>query len=210
MGKILRTEKLTTFSELLIVLGGIGAVLVGVNYLAPGLKTSMSKQLNGIELNSTEVNNVTNADKIALPSSDISTEVNEKPVLRIAGYAWNAESGIIVANGGPKTTKGSLIEKNGVNVEIIRQDWLSELRNMQMKFIEEFDGGVNFPTSDKSAGLIMIMGDGAPFYISSAQKSLNEKYGEKYHLQVFGAIGISNGEDKLIGPPEWKSNPKTN
>ena len=209
MGKILRTEKLTTFSELLIVLGGIGAVLVGVNYLAPGLKTSMSKQLQGIEVNSTEVNNVTNADKLALPSTEISSEVSEKPVVRIAGYAWNAESGIIAANGGPKTTKGSLMEKNGVNVEIIRQDWLTELRNMQMKFIEEFDGGTAFPTSDKSAGMIMIMGDGAPFYISSAQKSLNEKYGDKYHLQVFGAIGISNGEDKLIGPPEWKSNPKS-
>ena len=209
MGKILRTEKLTTFSELLIVLGGIGAVLVGVNYLAPGLKTSMSKQLQGIEVNSREVNNVTNADKLALPSTEISSEVSEKPVVRIAGYAWNAESGIIAANGGPKTTKGSLMEKNGVNVEIIRQDWLTELRNMQMKFIEEFDGGTAFPTSDKSAGMIMIMGDGAPFYISSAQKSLNEKYGDKYHLQVFGAIGISNGEDKLIGPPEWKSNPKS-
>ena len=209
MGKILRVEKLTTFSELLIVLGGIGAVLVGVNYLAPGLKTSMSKQLQGIEVNSTEVNNVTNADKLALPSTEISSEVSEKPVVRIAGYAWNAESGIIAANGGPKTTKGSLMEKNGVNVEIIRQDWLTELRNMQMKFIEEFDGGTAFPTSDKSAGMIMIMGDGAPFYISSAQKSLNEKYGDKYHLQVFGAIGISNGEDKLIGPPEWKSNPKS-
>ena len=31
------------------------------------------------------------------------------------------------------------MEKNGVNLEIIRQDWLTEIRNMQMKFIEEFD-----------------------------------------------------------------------
>ena len=210
MGKILRTTKLTTLSELLIVLGGIGAILVGVNYLAPGLKTSMSKQLNQIELNSTDVNNVTNADKIALPSKEISSDVSSKPVLRIAGYAWNAQSGLIVANGGPKTTKGSLMEKNGVNLQIIRQDWLTELRNMQMKFIEEFDGGTAFPTSDKSAGMIAIMGDGAPFYISSVQKALDEKYGvSKYHLQVFGAIGMSNGEDKLIGPPKWKSNPKS-
>ena len=210
MGKILRTEKLTTFSELLIVLGGIGAVLVGINYLAPGLKTSMSKQLNQIELNSTDVNNVTNADKIALPSKEISSDVSSKPIIRIAGYAWNAASGLIVANGGAKTTKGSLMEKNGVNLNIIRQDWLTELRNMQMKFIEEFDGGTQFPTSDKSAAMIAIMGDGAPFYISSVQKALDEKYGkDKYHLQVFGAIGMSNGEDKLIGPPEWKSNPKS-
>ncbi|MFV8356583.1 OmpA family protein [Flavobacterium sp. XS1P32] len=210
MGKILRTTKLTTFSELLIVLGGVGAILTAVYFISPGLKTAVSKQLNGIELNTSDVNNVTNAAKIALPSKEISSEISDKPVLRIAGYAWNAESGIIVANGGPKTTKGSLMEKNGVNLEIIRQDWLSELRNMQMKFIEEFDGGTAFPTSDKSAAAVMIMGDGAPFYISSVQKSLDEKYGkDKYHLQVFGAIGMSYGEDKLIGPPNWKSDPKS-
>ncbi|WP_394759642.1 OmpA family protein [Flavobacterium sp.] len=210
MGKILRTTKLTTFSELLIVAGGIGAILGAIYFISPGIKTAVSKQLTGIELNSTDVNNVTNAEKIGLPSKSISSEVSSKPVVRVAGYAWNATSGIIVANGGPKTTKGSLMEKNGVNLEIIRQDWLTELRNMQMKFIEEFDKGEAFPTSDKSAFGIMIMGDGAPFYISSAQKSLDEKYGkDKYHLQVMGAIGMSYGEDKLIGPPSWKSDPKS-
>ena len=210
MGKILRTTKLTTFSELLIVIGGIGAVLGAIYFISPGIKTAVSKQLNGIELNTTDVNNATNAEKIALPSTDVSSEVSSKPIVRIAGYAWNAESGIIVSNGGPKTTKGSLMEKNGLNVEIIRQDWLSELRNMQMKFIKEFDGGTAFPTSDKSAGMVMIMGDGAPFYISSVQKELDASYGkDKYHLQVFGAVGMSYGEDKLIGPPEWKSNPKS-
>ncbi|MEO8239035.1 MAG: phosphate ABC transporter substrate-binding/OmpA family protein [Flavobacterium sp.] len=210
MGKILRTEKLTTFSELIIVIAAIGAILGGVYYISPGIKTAVSKQLNGIELNQTDVNNVTNAEKIALPSTEISSEVADKPLVRIAGYAWNAQSGIIVSNGGPKTTKGSLMEKNGVNLEIIRQDWLSELRNMQMKFIEEFDKGESFPTSDKSVFAVMIMGDGAPFYISSVQKSLDEKYGkDKYHLQVMGVVGMSYGEDKLIGPPNWKSDPKS-
>ncbi|MEN2398462.1 OmpA family protein [Flavobacterium sp. MC2016-06] len=210
MGKILRTEKLTTFSELLIVVVAIGVILGGVYYISPGIKTAVSKQLNGIDLNQTDVNNVTNAQKIALPSTEISTEVADKPLVKIGAYAWNAQSGIIVSNGGPKTTKGSLMEKNGVNLEIIRQDWLSELRNMQMKFIEEFDKGETFPSSDKSVFAVMIMGDGAPFYISSVQKSLDEKYGkDKYHLQVMGVVGMSYGEDKLIGPPSWKSDPKS-
>ena len=210
MGAILRTTKLTTLSELLIVIGAIGAILTAVYFISPGIKTAVSKQLNGIELNSTDVNNVTNAAKIALPTKEISTEVTSKPLVRIAGYAWNAQSGFIVSNGGPRTTKGSLMEKNGVNLEIIRQDWLSELRNMQMKFIEEFDSGEAFPTSDKSVFAVIIMGDGAPFYISSVQKSLDEKYGkDKYHLQVMGVVGMSYGEDKLIGPPSWKSNPKS-
>jgi OmpA-OmpF porin, OOP family len=210
MGKILRTEKLTTLSELLIVIAGIAVILGGVYYVSPGIKTAVSKQLNGIELNQTDVNNVTNAAKIALPSTEISSEVADKPLVKIGAYAWNAQSGIIVSNGGPKTTKGSLMEKNGVNLEIIRQDWLSELRNMQMKFIEEFDKGEAFPSSDKSVFAVMIMGDGAPFYISSVQKSLDEKYGkDKYHLQVMGVVGMSYGEDKLIGPPSWKSDPKS-
>lgn len=210
MGKILRTTKLTTLSEALIVVTGIGGILAGIYFLSPGIRTAVSKQLTGIELNTSDVNNVVNAEKIALPSKVISTQISDKPLVRIAGYAWNAQSGMIVANGGPKTTKGSLMEKNGVNLEIIRQDWLSELRNMQMKFIEEFDQGKEFPSSDKSAFAVMIMGDGAPFYISSVQKALDEKYGkDKYHLQVMGAIGMSYGEDKLIGPPSWKSNPKS-
>jgi OmpA-OmpF porin, OOP family len=210
MGKLLRTTRFTTFAEALIILVSVGAILSAIYFFSPGLKTTASKQLNGIELNSSDVNNVTNAEKISIPSIGVSQKVSEKPLIRIAGYAWNATSGIIVANGGPKTTVGSLMEKNGVNLEIIRQDWLTELRNMQMKFVEEFDNGVPFPTSDKSAFGILIMGDGAPFYLSSAQKALDEKYGkDKYHLQVMGAIGMSFGEDKLIGPPAWKSNPKS-
>ena len=210
MGKILKINKLTTFSELLIVVLGIGGILGAIYFLSPGLKTAVSKQLTGMDVNKTDVNNVTNAAKIALPSKDLSTAVSSKPLVRIAGYAWNGQSGMIVANGGPRTTKGSLMEKNGVNLELIRQDWLSELRNMQMKFIEDFDKGEAFPSSDKSAFAVMIMGDGAPFYISSVQKALDEKYGkDKYHLQVMGAIGMSYGEDKLIGPPSWKSDPKS-
>jgi outer membrane protein OmpA-like peptidoglycan-associated protein len=79
-----------------------------------------------------------------------------------------------------------------------------------MKFIEDYDKGQEFPSSDKSAFAVMIMGDGAPFYISSMQKSLDEKYGtDKYHVQVMGAVGMSYGEDKLIGPKSWKTDPKT-
>ena len=114
MGKILRTKKLTTLSELLIVIFGIGGILGAIYYLAPGILTPPSKQLEGITLDKSVVDNVVNADKIELPLKDISSAVANAPTIRIAGYAWNAQSGIIVSNGGPKTTKGSLMEKNGV------------------------------------------------------------------------------------------------
>jgi len=210
MGKILRTSKLTTLSELLIVVVVLGGILTAVYYYSPGLRVTEAKQLDGLNINSDDVNNISAVEMMDLPSEEVSSDVSNKPVVRMAAYAWNAQSGIIVSNGGPKTTKGSLMEKNGVNLEIIRQDWLSELRNMQMKFIEEFDRGEEFPDSDKSAFAIMMMGDGAPFYISTMQQALNDKFGQdKYHVQVVGAVGLSYGEDKLIGPPSWKVDPKS-
>jgi outer membrane protein OmpA-like peptidoglycan-associated protein len=210
MGKILRTKSLTTGFEAIIVVLGLAVILAGVYYLAPGLRVDESKQLDGMELSDDNIDNKTKSALIELPSTEVSSLASQRPLVRIAGYAWNSQSGIIVANGGPKTTENSIMEKNGLNVEIIRQDWVSELRNMQMKFIEEFDRGVEYPKSNKSVYAVMIMGDGAPYYISTMQAALDEKFGEgKYHVEIQGCFGMSNGEDKLIGPKEWKTNPQT-
>ena len=201
-------SKLTFFSKALIVILVAGAIGAAVYFLSPGLRVDESKQVEKLDISDKDVNNTTTSAELPLPQSEVSTEVSSKPLVRIAGYAWNAQSGIIVANGGPKTTKGSLMEKNGVNLELVRQDWLSELRNLQMKFVEQFDQGQDYPKDGAAA--IMIMGDGVPFYISSAQQAIDEKYGQgKYQLQAVGAIGLSYGEDKLIGPPSWKMNPQT-
>lgn len=199
--------KLTSFSKLLITLAILALVYFLIKYLAPSQKISQSQKLEQINVSNTELNNRTTSDELPLPAETLSSSVASKPIVKIAGYAWNAQSGIIVANGGPKTTQGSLMEKNNVNLELIRQDWLTELRNLQMKFIEDFDKGNQNPT--EGAAGIMIMGDGAPFYISSAQQALEDKYGKgKYQLEVVGAIGLSQGEDKLIGPPSWKMDPQ--
>jgi OmpA-OmpF porin, OOP family len=204
----MKWSKLTFLSKALITLLVAGGVGAAVYFLSPGLRTSESKKLDKLDVTDKDVNNVTTSAEMPLPTAEVSSEASSKPLLRIAGYAWNAQSGIIVANGGPKTTKGSLMEKNGLNVELIRQDWLTELRNLQMKFVDEFDKGNNFP-KEGAAG-IMIMGDGVPFYISSAQQAIDDKYGKgKYTLQVVGAVGLSYGEDKLIGPPSWKMNPQS-
>ncbi len=201
-------SKLTFLSKALIVIliaGGVGAA---VYYLSPGLRVDSSKKLDKLNVTDKDVNNVITSAELPLPSDEASSDAASKPLVRLAGYAWNAQSGIIVANGGPKTTKGSLMEKNGANVEIIRQDLLSELRNMHLKFIEDFDGGQDY--SKAGVAGIMIMGDGVPYYISSVQQAINDKYGEgKYQLQAIGAIGLSYGEDKLIGPPSWKMNPQS-
>jgi OOP family OmpA-OmpF porin len=204
----MKWSNLTFFSKALITVIVAGAIGSAVYFMSPGLRVDESKSLDKLDVSDKDVNNVTTSAELPLPQAEPSTEVASKPLVRIAGYAWNAQSGIIVANGGPVTSKGSLMEQNGVNLELIRQDWLTELRNLQMKFVEEFDKGNNMPKEGVAA--IMIMGDGVPFYISSAQQALDDKYGAgKYQLQTIGAIGLSYGEDKVIGPPSWKMNPQS-
>lgn len=213
MGSLFKTKKLTTGFEALILIVGLTVVLGGVYWFAPGLRVEESVELDGMEIDGENINNITQTGLMDLPTASISNAAARNPLIRIAGYAWNGETPIIAANGGPRTTKGSLMEQNGVNLEIVRQDWLSELKNMQMKFIELYDKNPNSnpaEISDKAAFAIMIMGDGAPYYISTMQSALNTKFGkDKYHVQVIGCIGMSDGEDKLIGPLEWKTNPKS-
>lgn len=210
MGRIFKKSKLTTGFEVALIGLALTAVGFGLYLFSPGLFVDESKVLDELALDGDTIDNVTNTAEIGLPSTTVSTSVATQPLVRIAGYAWNGQSSMIVANGGPRTTQGSLMESNGVNLEIVRQDWLSGLRDMQMKFIEQYDAGQEYPSSDKAAFAIMIMGDGAPFYISTMQHALNEKFGvDKYHVQVIGAIGMSDGEDKLIGPAEWKTNPQS-
>ncbi len=200
--------RLTALSKFLITLI-ITAIIGGLIYwLSPGIQVGESKQLTGIQVSDNDVNNITDAAELGVPSDRPSKLVGKQPLVKMAAYAWNAQSGIIVSNGGPRTTEGSIMESNGVNLEIIRQDWLSELRNLQLKFVEQYDTGQAYPEDGVFA--IMMMGDGAPYYISSMQQALNDKYGQdKYHVQVIGSVGLSYGEDKLIGPPKWKMNPQS-
>jgi OOP family OmpA-OmpF porin len=210
MGAILKTKKLTTLAEGIILVFGLAIVLGAIYWVSPGLRVAVSKQLSGLSVNTDELNNVTAGTKLPVPSSTPSTNVDSNKLIRIAEYAWNGNSGMIVANGGPRTTEGSLMEAAGVNLEIVRQDMVGGLRDMQVKFVEEFDGGAAYPISDKSAVGVSIMGDGVPFYITTTQKSLDEKFGKgKYHVQVIGAYGLSYGEDKVIGPRIWKDNPQS-
>ncbi len=204
----MKWSSLTFLSKAIIAIIAASVIGGAVYFLSPGLRISEAKTLDGLSIEGNDVNNVTTSAELPVPSQELSSVVSGKPLVRIGGYAWNAQSGIIVSNGGVKTTTGSIMEKNGVNLELVRQDWLSELRNLQMKFIEEYDQGTAFPKEGVAA--IMIMGDGAPYYISSAQQAIDDKYGEgKYQLQVMGVIGLSYGEDKLIGPPSWKMNPQS-
>ena len=55
-----------------------------------------------------------------------------------------------------------------------------------------------------------IMMDGGPYYEATTQEALDQKFGKgKFHINNIAAIGLSYGEDKLIGPKIWKDNPQS-
>jgi OOP family OmpA-OmpF porin len=211
MGAIFKTKFVTPveisfLAVILVIAGGLAY------YFGGRIPIGESLKLNALTLNAEMLDNALPTDLLPLPSEVASIKANtELPSWTVAGYAWNGESALIGATGGKSTTKGSLMELNNVNVTVVRQDMADQLMAMQTKFVEQFDAGEKYPSSKEAAAAVMIMGDGAPWYVSTMQASLDDKFGkDKYHVVVVGCVGgASDGEDKLIGPAIWKKDPQT-
>lgn len=125
------------------------------------------------------------------------------PLVRMNIWAWNAQMGLIFANGGPQTTAGSLMEKYGVRLQLTRQDDTEKSKAEQIKFAQSLANG----GGDEGVQFVVIMGDGAAQYLAAINKVLT-KLGPDYRAEVIGAVGYSRGEDAFMGPQEWKDEPE--
>jgi OOP family OmpA-OmpF porin len=128
----------------------------------------------------------------------------DKPEVRLLGYAWNAQMGMHLANGGPQATSGSLMCKNGVNLRFTRQDDNAKLQEAMVAFATELSQGKKNPT--KGAHFVTIMGDGGAAFLQGLNLTL-KRLGPEYQAKIVDAIGYSRGEDKFMGPPAWKVDP---
>jgi outer membrane protein OmpA-like peptidoglycan-associated protein len=145
----------------------------------------------------------TTTTPVALPGSEPGcAELTE---VRLLGYAWNAHMGLHFANGGPQAAKNSLMCKNGVNLKYARQDDNSKLTEALVTFATELKNGN--PQPKKGAHFVTVMGDGSPAFIKGLNDALR-RIGPEYQCKIIGAAGFSRGEDKFMGPPEWKANPR--
>jgi OOP family OmpA-OmpF porin len=139
------------------------------------------------------------------PFPDATAASVKAPLIRTEIWAWNAQMNYIYANGGPDTTRNSLMEKHGANVKLIRQDDTSQMQNDLIACAKELHDGASQCSS--GANYVLIMGDGSGQFFAAVNpqlKKLDNGAGE-YIAQVIGSTGYSRGEDKLMGPPEWKS-----
>jgi outer membrane protein OmpA-like peptidoglycan-associated protein len=152
--------------------------------------------------------------KVALPDAP-EASLNEKAVLlplplateavnggtRITWerMAWNAQFSGMYANGGVRTTKGSLFDKAHLDVNYLRQDDCNKQMADLVKFAGDYKGNPNTP-----GVLISFMGDGMPAFMTSLSKSL-EALGPEYQPIILPiAHGKSFGEDQVMGPSSWK------
>src|SRR5258708_13360167 len=51
------------------------------------------------------------------------------------------------------------------------------------------------------------MGDGAAQFHKGLNDVLGSKRGHQYEARIVGSCGYSRGEDKFMGPADWRANP---
>ena len=141
-----------------------------------------------------------NATFLPLPTEESSVNGGIKIVWKI--MAWNSQFPLMYANGGPNTTKNSLFDKAKLQVELVRQDDGNKSIADIVKFAQEYKKNPETP-----AVFASFMGDGMPSFFAALTKEL-EPLGPEFQPIAFYAMGKSYGEDQVMGPADWKTNPQ--
>jgi OmpA-OmpF porin, OOP family len=193
-----------------IVMGLVGAGLVYYSVqkygllekIAPSAKVAEPTVPKRVDLPALNPSANSNVPAVPLPGN--TPGCAGSPEVRMLVWAWNSQMGLMFANGGPQATNGSLMCKEGVNLKLLRQDDSSKMQEALVAFATDLKSGVSNPA--KGAHFVAIMGDGSAAFLKGVNDTL-KRLGPQYIARVVGSAGFSRGEDKLMGPPEWKGNP---
>jgi OOP family OmpA-OmpF porin len=130
---------------------------------------------------------------------------SQHPPVRMALWAWNAQQGLLLANGGAQARAEGLMCQHEVNLSLVRQDDPSKMREELVAFALAHKRGELQPK--QGVAFVGIMGDGSAAFIAELDAAL-EKVGPQYRAKVVGSAGYSWGEDRFMGPQAWKTEPK--
>lgn len=197
--------KITLLAKLLIVGLVCGGSFFGLRKAAekgiiptPGImKALIPNRVQLPDLKDAQVQNVVPAP---LPGDRTATIAAN--LVRGEIWEWNAQMGLLYANGGSSTTQGSLMEKRGVNLSLTRQDDTNKMQEDLISCAKEIHDGAK--QCSTGANFVIIMGDGAGQFAAATNPQL-AKINDK--LIVIGAVGYSRGEDAFMAPPKVKTNP---
>jgi len=212
--------KLTSTGQKTVrIIGGIaviGALGLGLKYAASHgygrqiMRAVVPEKVSGLDKGS-DVNSgfTPGTGTVALAGlpSDRPADLPGAPEVRINFWAWNSQMGCLYSNGGPVTTQGSLMEKQGIKVRIDRQDDNTQLMAQLTALARGVKNGQAQPRD--GVHFVGIMGDGAGAFLAALNKQLIDSFGEDYRAEIVGSCGYSRGEDKLMGPQKWRDNPQT-
>lgn len=188
----------------------IGIALVGYSLhkygvletLFPAAKTTESTVPKRADLPGTNNSSTVAVTPAALPSAQ--PGCGDKAEVRMLLWAWNAQMGLMFANGGSQASQGSLMCKENVNLKLVRQDDAGKMQEALVAFATELKSGKGNPAN--GAHFVAIMGDGAATFLAGVNDTLG-RLGSDYRAKVVGSAGYSRGEDKFMGLAEWKTNP---
>jgi outer membrane protein OmpA-like peptidoglycan-associated protein len=197
IGKILTAIKRFGVYILLIAGAGIGYYLY--SHTAKSVATASQKIENVEQVATFNEDKVTTKNKVATPA--FNTPTNNGTSVKWQVMAWNAQMPLMFANGGIKTSKGSLFEQAGINCEIVRQDDCGQT----VKDFQENAGQLTGGKTDVPL-IISFMGDGIPGFSAALEQI--KKNGKGHRPIVFYGMGRSNGEDCFWGPGDWKDHPE--
>lgn len=193
----------------ILVIGGAAGAWRLWERVAPSAQVKESvvpqrAELPQVDTTSTGGETATTPTSGAMPASGSGSGCADKPEVRFLLWAWNSQMGLMLANGGARATSGSAMCRQGVNLKLIRQDDVGKMQEALVAFATDLKRGNPHPT--KGAHYVAIMGDGGATFLKGVNDAL-KRLGPEYTARVVGSCGYSRGEDKFMGPPEWKSNP---
>ncbi len=184
-----------------VILGVVGLVF----YLNPGLLGKVAPTAAQPSSNVPPVAKLPD-EAAGFPAAvDAPAGCPDLPEVRFYHWAWNAQMGMMLANGGKQAVAGSLMCQKGVNLKLIREDNNDTLQALLATFAEGLKKGE--PNPKDGAHFTAIMGDGSAVFLKSLNEKL-QKIGPDYVAMVVGSAGYSRGEDKFMGPVAWKKNPQ--
>ena len=195
--------KLRPAGKILIIVAVVTAGILGVRWYQNRPKeVTGSIEVGKVALpDAPEASLQGNAVKLELPDDEQS--VNGGTQITWERMAWNSQFSGMYANGGVRTTKGSLFDKSHLDVTYIRQDDCNKQMADLVKFANDYKSNTNAP-----GVLITFMGDGMPAFMTSLAKEL-EPLGPEYQPIIIPVThGKSYGEDQVMGPQSWKQDPR--
>lgn len=198
--------QITSKARNFLIIVAVFSALFGVKYLYDNGKIPGINSVESVVPLQADLPNVAEVKTTVVVSEATLPGVNPAgvgTVIRMLVWEWNAQMGLMYANGGINSTEKSLMAKYGVNLNLSVQNDSIAMRAEMVKFANELKDGNPQPAN--GAHFVDIMGDASGAFIDALNAQL-KNLGNEYMAEIIGSAGFSRGEDKLMGLPEWVDN----